>query len=358
MNLSAAAKIAIIGVQAADSSSSGSPKDDHAGYFTEVMGVFQKISDLPWNPTLNWSDNYLSLNKNFGDYKIGASSNNYSTPERVEFVKDVIAIAKRSSDKSPDVETADMLFIVVPPDTHSSLVGQANDRFEVQVGKKNSIQVSILHNWKNYWDSGAAYRFPTGPAHGLFHLGFSIPDHYGDRYNIPYRSDFGDFGPGGTGHWGNMSGAHMDWLAWDKWVARLISDRQVICNSGSGTYWLRPSTIKGELQKLLVIPTGDYTAIAVESVRASGYNMKLADKFLGALVYTINTNEKILGKGIEVIRPANRIGAISTTSTKAKGEFGLSDAALKQGESLNVSGYRIEVIESGKFGDVIRVIKV
>ncbi|MFZ9442052.1 MAG: hypothetical protein ACO26Z_05050 [Candidatus Nanopelagicaceae bacterium] len=34
------------------------------------------------------------------------------------------------------------------------------------------------------------------------------------------------------------------------------------------------------------------------------------------------------------------------------------DAPLKSGESISLEGYKIEVLEAGKFGDVVKVSKV
>jgi hypothetical protein len=56
--------------------------------------------------------------------------------------------------------------------------------------------------------------------------------------------------------------------------------------------------------------------------------------------------------GFEVLRPANRKTGINS------GPFTLWDAPLKLNEELSVWGYKIKVIESGTFGDVIRVEKL
>ncbi|MEY5030733.1 MAG: hypothetical protein RLZZ334_680, partial [Actinomycetota bacterium] len=99
-------------------------------------------------------------------------------------------------------------------------------------------------------------------------------------------------------------------------------------------------------------PIGNNKAIAIESERAGGLNFKLSPISEGALVYTIDTLDTQHGSGISVIRPINRTGPIQV------GSFILADAPLKNGESLTVWGYKITVVESGTFGDVVKVEKI
>lgn len=349
--LQANSKVHVIGVQAPDSRSSGNPRDDHKEYFDDIFEVFQNISDLPWNPQLIFSNEYLMMPKPFADYKVGRTSTNYYTKEREDFLKEVFAIAGNLMDLS----NGSVYFVVTPPNTPSTLVANANDNFPISIGSRPRTHVSILHNWKMSWDPGTTLRFPTGPVHGLFHLGFSILDHYGDQYATnAIRNKYGSFTLDGTGQWGNMSGALMDWLAWDKWVARLISDQQIICSAGNETYWLKPSTMSGSYEKLIVIPTGRYTAIAIESMRNYGYNMKVPERHNGVLVYTINTDESRHGYGVQVQRPPYRTKPVNQFDL---GDFGLSDATLKVNEKIEVNGFEIEVVEAGPYGDVVKILK-
>jgi hypothetical protein len=62
------------------------------------------------------------------------------------------------------------------------------------------------------------------------------------------------------------------------------------------------------------------------------------------------------GLGVEVIRPLYRKGkGWSSWRDRSVYDFHYADAALKTGEALSFSGFKIEVIESGPFGDVVRV---
>jgi hypothetical protein len=154
--------------------------------------------------------------------------------------------------------------------------------------------------------------------------------------------------------WGNMSGMQGELLTWDKWTIGFIADTQVRCapSDSSTTHWLRPSSSKGSFEKLLVIPLSATQGIAVESRRSTGYNYKYPKASEGALVYTIDTTETRHGYGMYVKPPAQR-----ATNRQGNG-FSRGDAALKKGESVTVSGVKISVINSGSFGDVVKVEKV
>jgi hypothetical protein len=174
-------------------------------------------------------------------------------------------------------------------------------------------------------------RGPMGTIHELMHfLSATLFDHNESL----------------TGGFGNMSGALNDFLAWDKLVAKFIDGEQVRCAPTDKTsiHWIKPSTINGKHEKLLMLPISDHEAIAVESIRRSGFNFKLPSYKIGALVYTINTKEmdvKMNGmEGIEVVSNPKK------SYTKMP---------LLTGEFLDVNGYKITVLESGEFGDVVQV---
>ena len=183
--------------------------------------------------------------------------------------------------------------------------------------------------------------------HEFFHANGLLNDHGGD--------DMGRSGPNvGTGTWGAMSGMLTDFILWDKWLSGMLRDSQVICANPlvTGTYWIKPAGYFGEYEKMLVIPLSSTKAIAIESQRAAGLNFKLPAVSQGALVYTLDTLNSERDEGIDVIRPPQRSGSIYS------GSFTYADAPLKQGETLSVLGYKITVVESGDFGDVIKVEKL
>jgi M6 family metalloprotease-like protein len=146
-----------------------------------------------------------------------------------------------------------------------------------------------------------------------------------------------------------VGGDGMELTAWNRWLIDLVSDDQIRClPTASTTTLLTPVGMKGGVKggvKGAVIPVSSTEAIVIESRRAVGYDLKLDIKSQGALVYKVNTS---IRSGYGPMRVVGRAGS---------DDMLFRDAPLKLNERLLLDGYVIEVIESGNFGDVIRVIK-
>lgn len=86
----------------------------------------------------------------------------------------------------------------------------------------------------------------------------------------------------------------------------------------------------------MVIPLNSTEAIIVESRRPLNYDKKLISRqdLVGAVVYTLDSKVPYRRTPVRVVR------------------------VLKNQESVLSNGYKISVIESGDFGDVVKVEKV
>jgi hypothetical protein len=189
---------------------------------------------------------------------------------------------------------------------------------------------------------------------GIYHM-VGLDDHLGNEsYLDPRNSNPSNWDELGTGMWGNMSAMNGELLTWDKWTVGFIADSQVRCTSSetTSTHWLRPSSSKGDFEKLIVVPLSTTKAIVVESRRSTGYNYKYPTSTEGALVYMVDTTDSRHSYGVYVKRPLNR------PDNRFGNGFSLGDAALKKGESITLSNVKISVIDSGSFGDVVKVEKV
>jgi hypothetical protein len=261
---------------------------------------------------------------------------------------DLINTVTKVADPQIDFSGADAVWFLAPSNVKRTLLGNqiAYGRGLVTKEKTFNLSSYISSPISDLSKEGFQAREPFGFVHELMHLFDTADDHYGD-----HKNDLG------TGAWGNMSGAQVDFLAWDKWTFGWLGDSQVRCAplNMTSTHWVKPSTIKGAYEKLLLIPVSKTKLIAVESVRNSGFNFKLPVPMLGAIVYTIDTKvldqQLVFGTGINVLCPAKR----SCDYAPMARNFSLSGAALKTGESISALGYRISVVESGEFGDVIKV---
>jgi hypothetical protein len=198
-------------------------------------------------------------------------------------------------------------------------------------------------------DSKVKYRNLAHPAmwiHEFFHVGMPLDDHYGDQKN-DLKTEYG------MGWWSLMGPPSGDLLTWEKWFLGFINDSQVVCFTGtnSSNFWLAPTSVKSNEKKMLAIPLSKTKAIVVESIRAAGQYFKHPKKSWGALMYVVDVTKEEHGQGFKVILPPNRNP--DTTSYSF-----LSEAPFRAGESVIYEGFRLEVVEAGNYGDVIKVEKV
>ncbi len=336
--------IQIIPLQASDALSNGNPINDYKAFLDETKEFLNNLSEGRWKLNYASPDRYLMLPKPLSAYKVGSADSigEARTSGQEEFVKAGLELIGRNNPNS-----ADMVMFVVPPDTDGRLFARFSNTYQVSFGSSTSTKAYSIIKTDPAW--GTVH-------HDFFHLGLVIPDHYGDeKYNGRDSTQLiGTSGEiFGTDRWGNMSGTKMDWLGWDKWLAGLMNDAQVMCVKIDSTtnFWVKPSAVFGVPNKLVIIPISEYKAIAIESIRNVGYNTQLSKEIMGALVYSIDLTNNVFGGGFNVVRPVSRLNSASTYPAPG-------DDTLKLGDAVTINGYRISVIENGDFGDVIRIEKV
>jgi hypothetical protein len=141
-------------------------------------------------------------------------------------------------------------------------------------------------------------------------------------------------------------GPGVELTAWNRWLLNFITDDQIRClpDSESVTH-LSPVEIAGGI-KGAVIPLSSTQALVIESRRALGFDKGLGRESEGALVYKVDTT---IPNGMGPMRVIPRPGT---------NEVWFESAPIKLNESYLIDGYKITVIESGIFGDVIRVSRV
>jgi M6 family metalloprotease-like protein len=127
-------------------------------------------------------------------------------------------------------------------------------------------------------------------------------------------------------------------LVWHRFLLGFLEPSQIHCkvNSETSRHWIVPVASNSQGVKGLVIPLSSTEAIIVESRRAIGFDTKLSYRLdlLGAVVYTLDSKVPYRRTPVKVVQ------------------------VLKSNNSVVVSGYKITVLESGDFGDVVKVEKV
>ena len=351
------ANIQILGVSFKDAPDLDNPMVDHAAEITLFTETLKNISDIAIDPVVKKVDKYIQLPKNVEDYKLYLH-----LPNTDLFSQDVI------NAWDPEIDFTDVDYVLIfAPDTlyiqqFNRAVGFNNFRTAEKYIPTVAVAGPLLSdgtnrnyqyegNTQNQWLSG----MPAALIHeGIYHL-LGLDDHLANEmYLSPFSANPTNWDELGTGMWGNMSGMQGEILTWDKWTVNFIADNQVRCapTDSTSTHWLKPSSSKGNFEKLLVIPLSTTQGIVVESRRSTGYNYKYPIASEGALVYTVDTTDTRHGYGVYVKPPAKR------ANNRFGNGFSRGDAALKKGESVTVSGVKITVIESGDYGDVVKVEKV
>jgi hypothetical protein len=344
--------VQVIPIEFTDFPSSKTVLADHEKYFNYIKSGYYNISDGQVNVNFKIPSNYFKINKKISSYDTGKRYDhgggiwNWVSMDMNAMFKDIVSAV----DPTIDFSNLDLVFFVVPPTTDNDYISHG---FPAPYP-----QLRTAEGFMPYWyfsppmaEVNRKSWYGVEPflhLHELMHGMNKLDDHYGD-------GEFGRTdGDAGTGNWSTMSGMSTDFLFWDKWITYMVSDEQVLCakTDSTSTHWIKPSNYFGKEEKMLVIPVGSTKVLVVESMRAAGFNLKLPKISEGALVYLVDITKTGHGRGINVLRPASRVGSIYE-----RRDFALSDAPLKLGESISSNGFKITVVESGDFGDVIKVEK-
>jgi len=334
--------IQVIPIYATDTAKPiGSPGADYEVYFNYLEQWANYSSDGESNIQVRIPADYLNFSKKVADYDIN-HSNRHDHPSHVRFVNDLLV----DVDPKIDFTGANLIIVIVPPgtpltyfqqaflknfDTKEGRIEAGSTKYPLTLEKLNSVKFS------NFLQ-------PFWWAHELYHAGLGLDDHYGDG-----KSDVN--GEYGLGWWTMMTPFGGDLSAWEKWMVGFIVDSQVHClsSNATNTRWIAPSSVKTKEKKLIVIPLSQTKGIIVESIRPAGLYYKIPKESNGVLVYVADLEIVGHGLGLKLVLPTNRNPNLPP--------FFLSQATLRQGESVVTNGVKISILESGNFGDVIKVEK-
>jgi len=337
-NYTKSAVFQVIPVDFADYRANSDPVKDYQKYIDFISNYLINASDVEINPVFKISKKYISLSKNLDFYDLEYGNGKVFTSELMELTKNDI-----------NYSSTDIILTLVPPTVpvDSFFAGGLSwGEVHTPQGIVKNIYVmgpiSLTQRNKPYSSTAADPWITIHEAIG-HHSGLndSIGDGKGSNGHI------------GMGGWGQMAGMNGDFIIWDKWLMGFISDSQITCVSDSTTktVWIRPNSIKNSGIKGVMIPLSSHEAIVIESQRSVGYNFKIPRKFNGALIYKVDSSVQENDVGILLLNTENLLP--NDYSGMRYGE-----ATIKQGKSFSVLNWKITVIESGDFGDVVKVEKV
>ncbi|MGA1669607.1 MAG: hypothetical protein ACO39F_01820 [Candidatus Nanopelagicaceae bacterium] len=339
--------IQIIPIYSSDSAKPiNSPAADYGKYFRFIQDWINYASDLPSTVDIRVPDKYFEFTKELKPFGVNHDKN---SDQHRAFTQELIT----QVDPLIDFTGATFALTVVPPNTsneifHQAALGSLNTR-EGTIHKSGSLPPEYFKGSTFYRHVGLIQ--PNWMIHELFHVGVGFYDRYGNG-NFFNNLSAGKFESSGLGGMTLMSTSRSDLSVWEKWVVGFISDDQVICADGTNpfTAWVSPSTYKSTEKKLLAIPLSKTKVIVVESIRSAGLSVKLNRKSHGAFVYVVDAKAPYMGDAIFSLYPNGRNA--EPPNNRAIYHY---DAPLKLNESVEYDGVRLTVVETGEFGEVIKV---
>lgn len=320
-----------------------SPKKDYEKYLSFIKEWADYSTDFESNVQYRIPDEYIKFPNKIADYNLYHPVN-FDTPGHVRFNKDVIAAV----DSIIDFNKVDLAVVVAPPGTNAAIMQQA------ALGSFNTAEGLVPIGMSQFADvpsnpTGSIYSGLTSPfwwIHEAYHAGYGLDDHYGDA-KFDVNTEYG------LGWWTMMTPWGGDLSIWEKWLLGFVRDSQIQCktNLADSTHWIAPSSVRTQESKALVIPISSTKVIVAESIRAAGLHYKVPKEAQGVIIYEIDLTKSSHGMGMKLSLPSFRL--LNNDSKP----FFLAGASLKVGESTISNGYTLTVIESGNFGDVIKVEK-
>jgi len=203
---------------------------------------------------------------------------------------------------------------------------------------------------------GRAIRHAVTFGHDAWRWGFKVVNH--ETLHTLGLPDLYAFAPPGdppnphpyVGGWdlmGLIAGHAPDLFAWHKWKLGWLEDAQVDAVTGAGTtrHRLSPVALPGGT-KMAVVPTGETTALVVESRRPVGVDAGARDQ--GALVYTVDSAVRTGYGPLRVVVP-----------TPERTDPDAACLGLGDGRSAAYAdpgrGLRVEVLAQDGGGDVVEI---
>jgi M6 family metalloprotease-like protein len=287
-------------------------------------------------------DSYIRMPLNVVDY--GMNIDFFSGGWQPDAAFNYVRAAVKVADPLIDFSKADVMVIAVPAEvTRSQIAAFIAESSEARIPDQGfqTSEKRIMNTLVMAGASGGKDYELLNWAHELGH-NFGLTD-IRNTQNVAMQdsSDLGIY---------DLMNSMLapELLAWNRFIVGGLNDNQVRCvTSGTSTHLIRPVAMPIKEEKLVVIPTGRFTAIAIESRRAIGFDAPMGTASEGVLVYEIDTTVPF---GLSTMKLVPRVGSTDKQWRR--------DSALKNGDSVSTQGWKISVVESGNFGDVVRVEKI
>lgn len=336
VNLTKKTVVQILPVSFSDVTSDTNPATDYKNSIDVMKNFWENQSFVGSEIEVRVPSKYKQLPKTVLEYELTSGLYGFESKKYSDFVRLVI----NQYDAEIDFTKVETVVVVFPLATTQEQIGTwVVDTQNTFVTSERSIYNYMLAGKGVTKTDTSAWVHEYGHALGLTDMRFvdSV------NSNIQRPEGLGVFDVMGSGS--TVPGI----LLWSRFLIDVLAPKQVLCISqpSTSTHWLRPLEQPDTELKGLIIPTGTYTAITIESRRSYGWDSFLSPRDQGVLVYTVDTRVPYKRSPMQIIPPLRTLDREWYT-----------DSALKVGETVTTNGWKITVVESGDFGDVVKVEKV
>jgi len=150
------------------------------------------------------------------------------------------------------------------------------------------------------------------------------------------------------GHYDIMgTQAAPEFTAWNRWIAGLIEDRQILClATATTTTKLKAIEEVNSEVKGLVIPVSNSKVIVIENRAAIGYDSKMPLTSVGVIAYSVDVSVPRSQSPMKLIREPS--APVDAWNKERGGLITPRVDGLKLGESFTYSGITIKVVGQDK----------
>ena len=330
--------IQFVPVDFADVRAAHTPKEDYRVITKFLESFWEKMGSKNIDVEIRMPSSYIHLPKKVLEYDLASDFFTTGRPPSGAF--DYSRAAMAAADPTIDFTGVDIVAVVPAAEVKTNQVRSftaqaAEPGYGFASAEKEIFNVLIA----SALTGGTAYELLNW-AHETGHM-FGLTD----ARNVPSTSAQDSTPLGVFDLMNSMIAPEI--LGWQRFILGTITDKQVSCvATGTSTIWLSPIEQRDTRVKLAVIPTGQYTAIAVESRRGYGFDTNLGSSSEGVLVYTIDTRVPYRLSPFKIVPSPNE-----------KDVEWHRDGVLKKGVGVTVDGVTITNVESGAFGDVVKIVR-
>ena len=316
------AKMQIIGVDFPDKiGGTKSPKELNQNLTSSVEKFWSAQSSIPVKFDWEWSSDWVRMPSSINSYSLGGSffQGKFNPDAYFNFVKEIVL----KTDSNIDFTGVNFLFIVFPPGVRNEEIGTFLVHTQGTYSTREGNIFNLIMAGGDY-NNANTYIHEFGHALGLTDIRDTL-DVGNQKSDGMYYDVMNNY-------------SYPELLVWHRFLLGFLETSQIHCinSTEASTHWLVPVASASKQVKGIVIPLSSTEAVIIESRRAIGFDTALSSRsdLVGAVVYTLDSKIPYRRTPVKVAQ------------------------VLKNNDSVNISGYKISVVESGDFGDVVKVEKV